>query len=161
MKLILQILLCGALVLAIGCPVNADDVSIHKASSATLRHRLLGRWTRQKQGSDSQGACLIDIVVKFRPNGRFLYARRFHALDHPRPTWEHLLSSGTWELANDVLIQHWAGNGEHPACYTTRCAMLALTTKRFRCVEGVDGAVTYHRTTQRPNFVWQSKHLFE
>ena len=148
MKSASQTLLACVLAVAAVCPARADASSSHSASTTKLRHRLLGRWTRQKQGTDAQGICLIDIAVEFRADGYFRYTRTFHAVDHPRPTWNFLADAGTWKLGEGVLIQHWAGNGEHPAGYTSRSALLSLSAKRLRYVEGMDGAVSYRRASK-------------
>ena len=148
MKSASQIFLACVLAVAAVCPTQADASSGHSASATKLRHRLLGRWTRQKQGTNGQGVCLIDIAVEFSDDGHFRYTRTFRALDHPRPTWNFLADAGTWKLREGVLVQHWAGNGEHPAGYTSRSALLYLSAKRLRYVEGMDGAVSYRRASK-------------
>jgi hypothetical protein len=139
------IILVGVLPVAIVCPARAESESPHAPSANESQSPLLGKWARQKKGTDGQGSCLIDIAVEFQPDSRFLYRRTFHAVDHQRPTWDSLLNSGTWMIRNGILIQHWDSTGESPGGYTTRSALLGLSTSQFRCTEGVDGAVSYHR----------------
>lgn len=87
--------LVGVFVLLGVCSVHAEAPSIRSMADAKLRHCLLGRWTRQKKGTDGQGVSLIDITVEFRADGRALYTQTFHAVDHPEPTWNSLENSGT------------------------------------------------------------------
>lgn len=149
MKSAFQILSVCVLAVVILYPTRVDSASISSHYAAKLRHRLLGRWTLQMKGADARGVCLIDITMEFRADGRFLCTRTFHAVDHPRPTWDCLLDTGAWKLRDGVLVQHWEGNGEHPGGYTTRDAVLSVSAKRLRCFEGVDGTVSYHRTSRQ------------
>lgn len=114
-------------------------------SSAQRREHLLGRWTRQKQGSDAQGACRVDIALEFRADGRFTFRRTFRASDHSHPTPYALANSGTWVIERGALVQHWDGHGERPLGWTTRWPLLRLSPSCLRYVEGVDGTVTYRR----------------
>ena len=156
-----QILLACVLAVVVVCPARADSASVHSASTTKLRHRLFGRWTRQKKGTDAQGACLISIAVEFRADGYFRYTQTFHALDHLHPTWDFLVDGGTWKLRDGVLVQHWTGNGEHPGGYTSRSAVLYLSAGRLRYVEGADGAVSYHRASRTVRLAVPPNHALQ